>query len=223
MDHESVTIKGPDGLDTIRARTRIWAAGVQASPLAKMLAEKAGVDTDRAGRLAVNPDCTLPGHPEVFAIGDMVSLNKLPGVAQPALQEGKYVGKVIKARLTGQSVAPVHVLRQGHDGHHRIQGRRCGRIRRQGDRSIGLPDVAVHPRPVSGRMGQPASARSTPGRVHSCSPVAALTESSPTRTPARNSRRGAPGRSTPPKGSCQRRYRRTTELKVGRTDERHPC
>ena len=99
MDHESVTIKGSDGLETIRARTRIWAAGVQASPLAALLAKRVGVDPDRAGRLPVNPDCSLPGHPEVFAIGDMVSLNKLPGVAQPAMQEGRYVGKVLKARL----------------------------------------------------------------------------------------------------------------------------
>jgi NADH:ubiquinone reductase (H+-translocating) len=106
MDHESITVKGPGGLDTIRTRTRIWAAGVQASPLARLLAEKAGLQTDRAGRVPVNPDCTLPGHPEVFAIGDMVSLNKLPGVAQPALQEGKYVGKVIKARLTGAEPLP---------------------------------------------------------------------------------------------------------------------
>ena len=102
MDHDSITMKGPDGLETIRTRTRIWAAGVQASPLAKRLAEKAGVETDRAGRVPVNPDCTLPGHPEVFAIGDMVALDKLPGVAQPAMQEGKYVGKVIKARVRGE-------------------------------------------------------------------------------------------------------------------------
>src|SRR3954449_13001725 len=102
MDHDSITVKGPDGPETIRTRTRVWAAGVQASPLARMLAEKAGLETDRAGRLPVNPDCTLPGHPEVFAIGDMVSLNKLPGVAQPAMQEGKYVGQVIKARLRGE-------------------------------------------------------------------------------------------------------------------------
>jgi NADH dehydrogenase len=107
MDHESVTIKGPDGLETIRARTRIWAAGVQASPLAEMLAEQAGVQVDRAGRIPVNPDCTLPGHPEVFALGDMVSLNGLPGVAQPAIQEGKYVGKLIRARVNaGGGKAP---------------------------------------------------------------------------------------------------------------------
>src|SRR5919106_1210748 len=101
MDHHSITVKGPNGLETIRTRTRIWAAGVQASPLARLLAERTGAETDRAGRVAVNPDCTLPGHPEVFAIGDMVLLNKLPGVAQPAIQEGKYVAGVIKARLEG--------------------------------------------------------------------------------------------------------------------------
>jgi len=101
MDHESITVKGPDGVETIPARTRIWAAGVQASPLARQLADKTGASTDRPGRIEVNPDCTLPGHPEIFAIGDMASLNKLPGVAQPAIQEGKYVAKVIKARLAG--------------------------------------------------------------------------------------------------------------------------
>jgi NADH dehydrogenase len=106
MDHESITVKGPEGLETIRTRTRIWAAGVQASPLARLLAEKARLETDRAGRVPVNPDCTLPGHAEVFAIGDMVSLGKLPGVAQPAMQEGKYVGKVIRARLAGTEPPP---------------------------------------------------------------------------------------------------------------------
>jgi NADH dehydrogenase len=113
MDHESITVKGPNGIETIRARTRIWAAGVQASPLAKMLAEKAGVEADRAGRIPVEPDCTVPGHPEVFAIGDMVSLNKLPGIAQPAMQEGKYVGKLIKARLAGETVEPFKYFDKG--------------------------------------------------------------------------------------------------------------
>jgi NADH dehydrogenase len=106
MDHDSITLKGPDGMETIRARTRIWAAGVQASPLAKMLAEQSGAETDRPGRVAVNPDCSLPGHPEVFAIGDMALVNKLPGVAQPAMQEGKYVGKLIKDRVAGRPAPP---------------------------------------------------------------------------------------------------------------------
>ena len=105
MDHESITVKDADGQRRIPARTKIWAAGVQASPLAKMLAEATGADTDRAGRVAVGPDCSLPGHPEVFAIGDTVSLNGLPAVAQPALQEGAYVGKLIRARLAGKPSA----------------------------------------------------------------------------------------------------------------------
>jgi NADH dehydrogenase len=103
MDQSSVTVKGPDGDRRIPARTKIWAAGVQASPLATMLAGATGADTDRAGRVAVLPDCSLPGHPEVFAIGDMVRLNDLPGVAQPAIQEGAYVGKLIRARLAGKT------------------------------------------------------------------------------------------------------------------------
>jgi NADH dehydrogenase len=105
MDDRSVTVKGPAGEETIRTRTRIWAAGVAASPLAALLARSSGAETDRAGRIAVNPDCSLPGRPEVFAIGDMVSLNKLPGIAQPAMQEGKYVGKLIKGRLSGYKSA----------------------------------------------------------------------------------------------------------------------
>ena len=103
MDQSSVTVKGPDGDRRIAARTKIWAAGVRASPLAMMLAKATGADTDRAGRVAVGPDCSLPGHPEVFAIGDMVRLNDLPGVAQPAIQEGTYVGKLISARLAGKT------------------------------------------------------------------------------------------------------------------------
>ena len=102
MDHDSITVQAGSRDETIRARTRIWAAGVRASPLAGLLAGKLGIQTDRAGRLPVGPDCTLDGYPEVFAIGDMVSLNGLPGVAQPAMQEGKYVARLIRARLTGQ-------------------------------------------------------------------------------------------------------------------------
>jgi NADH dehydrogenase len=102
MDDHSITVKGPDGEQRIQARTKIWAAGVQASPLARMLAEASGAQLDRAGRIAVGQDCSLPGHPEVFAIGDMASLNNLPGVAQPAIQEGRFVARVIKARLKDQ-------------------------------------------------------------------------------------------------------------------------
>jgi len=114
MDDGSVTVKGPAGEETIRTRTRIWAAGVAASPLAKQLATRAGVVPDRAGRIPVQPDCSVAGYPEVFAIGDMAALNNLPGVAQPAMQEGKYVGKVIKARLDGdERIAPFEYFDKG--------------------------------------------------------------------------------------------------------------
>jgi NADH dehydrogenase len=114
IDEDGITVRDDDGEHRIEARTKVWAAGVQASPLAKILASATGAETDRAGRIMVQPDCTLPGHPEVFAIGDMVSLNGLPGIAQPALQEGKYVGKVIRARLDGgKSVAPFKYFDKG--------------------------------------------------------------------------------------------------------------
>jgi len=114
IDADGITVRNDEGEERIVAKTKVWAAGVQASPLAKVLASATGAQTDRAGRIMVEPDCTIPGHPEVFAIGDMVSLNGLPGIAQPALQEGKYVGKVIRARLDGDtSVAPFKYFDKG--------------------------------------------------------------------------------------------------------------
>src|SRR5439155_704973 len=75
---------------TVAARTAVWAAGVTASPLARLLADAAGLETDSAGRLPVEPDLTLPGHPDVHAIGDMVAVRDLPlpGVAPVAMQQG---------------------------------------------------------------------------------------------------------------------------------------
>jgi len=98
MDHESVTVQGESGGETIRARTRIWAAGVRASPLAALLAGKLGVQADRAGRLPVGPDCTLAGHPEVFAIGDMVSLN---GGSMATIGHRRAVVEAGSAKFTG--------------------------------------------------------------------------------------------------------------------------
>src|SRR3712207_1507820 len=113
MDHESITVQGPDGRETIRAGTRIWAAGVQASPLARVLAEKAGVETDRAGRIPVHPDGAVAGHPVVFGYGDMASLDKLPGVAQPAIHEDKYIARRIKDRLAGRQSPPFKYIDKG--------------------------------------------------------------------------------------------------------------
>ena len=85
--------------------TKVWAAGVQASPLAKMLADATGAECDRAGRIAVLPDCSLPGHPEVFAIGDMMSLDGLPGVAEVAMQQGIHAARTITQRLRGEEAS----------------------------------------------------------------------------------------------------------------------
>ena len=75
---------------------------MQASPLGKTLSEQTGAPLDRAGRIAVNPDLTLPGHPEVFVVGDMINLDHLPGVAQVAIQGAKYAAKEIDGRLKGK-------------------------------------------------------------------------------------------------------------------------
>jgi NADH dehydrogenase len=102
IDRDGVVVRSGDDEQRIAARTKIWAAGVQASPLAGMLGEASGAEVDRAGRVAVLSDCTLPGHPEVFAIGDMMSLDGLPGVAEVAMQQGLHASNTIKRRLRGQ-------------------------------------------------------------------------------------------------------------------------
>jgi len=101
MDATGLDVKDTDGTHRrIDAVTKIWAAGVQASPLGLQLAEQTGVEADRAGRVKTLPDLTLPGHPEIFVVGDMLGLD-LPGVAQVAMQSGKYAAKRIVARLDG--------------------------------------------------------------------------------------------------------------------------
>jgi NADH:ubiquinone reductase (H+-translocating) len=100
VDERGLEVQDKDGTRRrIDAVTKVWAAGVQASPLGRMLADQTGAPLDRAGRIGVNPDLTLPGHPEVFVVGDMISLNNLPGVAQVAIQGAKYAAKEIDNRL----------------------------------------------------------------------------------------------------------------------------
>jgi NADH dehydrogenase len=164
MSLDSITVKDPEVEEQIPARTKIWAAGVRASPLAKMLAEATGTETDRAGRVAVLPDCSLPGHPEVFAVGDMITLNQLPGVAQPAIQEGRYVGKLIRARLDGSTqVKPFSY--QGQHGHDRPPVRDHGLLRHEVHRRARLHDVGIRPRALSDRLGQPAGSYLFLGRA----------------------------------------------------------
>ncbi len=103
IDADGVTVGEEGERRRLAARTVIWAAGVRASPLGEELARATGAEVDRAGRLHVGPGLTLPGHPEVFALGDMITIKGVPGVAQPAMQEGKYVARTIKRRLTGRT------------------------------------------------------------------------------------------------------------------------
>jgi NADH:quinone reductase (non-electrogenic) len=117
IDGESVTISDPAGAtERIPTRTVIWAAGVNASPLAGRLAELSGAELDRAGRIAVEPDLTLPGHPEVFAVGDMVRVAgvALPGVAPVAMQQGRYAARVVRARLEGKTTKPFRYRDKGN-------------------------------------------------------------------------------------------------------------
>jgi NADH:ubiquinone reductase (H+-translocating) len=91
---------------------------VLASPLGRALAEGAGATLDRVGRVVVEPDLTIPGHPEIFVIGDLSNFSHqtgkpLPGVAQPAIQAGRYVAETIEARLGGRKSEPFHYVDKG--------------------------------------------------------------------------------------------------------------
>jgi NADH dehydrogenase len=102
VDATGLDVEDRDGATgRIEAQTKIWAAGVQGSPLGRILAGQDEAVTDRAGRVAVLPDCTLPSHPEVFVIGDLMSLDHLPGVAEVAIQSGRHAAKTISRRING--------------------------------------------------------------------------------------------------------------------------
>jgi NADH:ubiquinone reductase (H+-translocating) len=122
IDEGAVTVEAGDGgSEVIPARTVIWAAGVTASRLAARLAEQSGGELDRAGRIAVEPDLTLGGHPEVLALGDMVRVRGedgtpvvLPGLAPVAMQQGRYAAKLVRDRLRGRSTRPFHYRDKGN-------------------------------------------------------------------------------------------------------------
>jgi NADH dehydrogenase len=119
ISRDSVTVREGDRTENIPTRTVLWAAGVLASPLGRVLGKEASATLDRAGRVVVQPDLTIAGHPEIFVIGDLASFSHqtgkpLPGVAQPAIQQGHYVGKVIQARLRGGKSKPFHYFDKGN-------------------------------------------------------------------------------------------------------------
>jgi NADH dehydrogenase len=103
------------GTERLAAMTKIWSAGVAAAPLARLLAEATGTETDRSGRIKVNPDLTVPGHPEIFVVGDLMSLDGLPGVAQVSIQGGGHAGRTIRDRLAGRAPGkPFHYFDKGN-------------------------------------------------------------------------------------------------------------
>ena len=110
LDANGVTAKTATGEIHITAKTILWAAGVQASPLGKILADRTGVALDRAGRVTVQPDLSLPGHPEILVAGDLAQITQdgaqVPGVAPAAMQQGRYAARLIAAKSKGQSIPP---------------------------------------------------------------------------------------------------------------------
>jgi NADH dehydrogenase len=118
-EHEVTTEPtGGAGAVVIPARTVLWAAGVQASSFARAVAAATGAETDRAGRIKVGPDLTIPGHPQIFVIGDAAVQpwkpdRPVPGVAQGGIQGGKYVSKAIATRLDGGTPAPFRFQDRG--------------------------------------------------------------------------------------------------------------
>ncbi len=119
---DSVELQAANGTSIrIPTRTVVWAAGVEASPLARAFGEACDAQLDRAGRVVVEPDLTLPGHPEVFAFGDMVRVRDpqtgqpqaLPGIAPVAMQQGRYAGIVVVNRLAGRATPPFRYRNRG--------------------------------------------------------------------------------------------------------------
>ena len=120
IDAEGATFTVDGRAERIATHTVLWAAGVRASRLGKVLAERAGAQLDRAGRVIVEPNLSVPGHPEILVIGDLSSFTHqggkpLPGVAPVAMQQGRYVARLIESRLAGrEKSAPFHYFNKGN-------------------------------------------------------------------------------------------------------------
>ncbi|BAZ47597.1 NADH dehydrogenase [Nostoc sp. NIES-4103] len=113
IENNIVTFKQGDEVTAIASKTILWAAGVQGSPMAKVLAERTGVECDRSGRVIVEPDLTIKGYRNIFVVGDLGNFSHqdgkpLPGVAPVAKQQGEYVARLIQKRLQGQTLPAFH-------------------------------------------------------------------------------------------------------------------
>ena len=117
IDAEGVTVEAAGQTEHIATRTVLWAAGVRASSLGRKLAERAGAPLDRAGRVLVEPDLSVTGHPEIHVIGDLASLAQdgkpLPGLAPVAIEQGRYVADLLVRKLRGQSMRPFRYFDKG--------------------------------------------------------------------------------------------------------------
>lgn len=122
VDEQGVTVLRDGQTELIPSETVLWAAGVKASPVGKVLAERAGAELDRVGRVMVSPDLSIPAHPNIFVIGDLANFSHqpnqkqavpLPGVAPVAIQEGQYVAQQITAQLAGKTKAPFRYTEVG--------------------------------------------------------------------------------------------------------------
>jgi NADH dehydrogenase len=112
---DAVTIRQGESVESIPTRTVLWAAGVKASSMGEAIAQRTGAQLDRAGRVVVEPDLSLPGYPNIFIIGDLANYSHqdgkpLPGVAPVAMQEGQYVAELIGRKLGGQTVIPFRYI-----------------------------------------------------------------------------------------------------------------
>jgi NADH:ubiquinone reductase (H+-translocating) len=118
IDREGLDVETHSGRERIVARTVLWAAGVRGAGLGSALAEAAGLKTERGNRVRVGPDLTLPGHPEIFVIGDMAWCEQngqpLPGVAPVAMQQGHYIARAIDGRVRGRPVGPFRYIDKGN-------------------------------------------------------------------------------------------------------------
>ncbi|MEC4815465.1 MAG: NAD(P)/FAD-dependent oxidoreductase [Scytonema sp. PMC 1069.18] len=111
IENDIVTVKQGDEVREIHSKTILWAAGVKASEMGKVLAQRTGVECDRAGRVIVEPDLTIKGYQNIFVVGDLSNFSHqngkpLPGVAPVAKQQGEYVARLIKQRFKGRTLPP---------------------------------------------------------------------------------------------------------------------
>ena len=117
VDRDGLTVKDSDGTTRrIESACKVWSAGVSASRLGNQIGEQAGAEVDRSGRVKVLPDLTVPGHPNVFVIGDMAAVPGVPGMAQGAIQGAKCAARAIRAELKGAAPAvrePFHYFDKG--------------------------------------------------------------------------------------------------------------